>query len=676
MARRRRRNKDTGRGGPGRRAKRPDNSSKELEVALQMQRAGLLDQAKSVYEEVLAKSPRNPKALYLLGTILFHKNDPRGAEPCFRKVVRLQPDSASAHNNLGQVLEKLGRLDDAVECYRRADKIEPESAKTINNLGHVWQAMGRIDEAAGCFTKVLKIEPGNARALLDLGSVHQRLDRLEEARDCFQQALDLEPENAAPLYAMAILYEEQSLSDKAMEYYRRALELSPGSDKIRNNLGILRRYLPVGADELASRGSDAEAKPDDAGVLLRYGTLLLRSGDVDGAASVFEKAAKKDAGNAEARYYIGAALARLGRRRQAAREYKAALEINSGEVFAAAALASMEAAATDEDRAKSGKRVALHLGQKFHYNILRPVFDALRELGHTVIITPHVSAVVDFRPDVVVVAESQSALLRGRLPDALFVWVRHGLISKNTTTYAARICDFACLTSDESKAWYISRGGRPRKDFWITGYPQMDPLFSAAELPLDLDLGAGRKTVLYAPTWTGGLSSAPMLGERVGELIRGERDDLTIIIKPHPATAVHNPGWLKAWRQLAGDDPNMFLIEDTAADIMPYLKAADVLVSDASSVIFQYLATDRPIVLISNPDRFGVSHFDPGGIEWQRREVGIEVEDVAHLAAAVNDALERPGARSRQRARCREDLFGECTDGRAAKRIAHKITEL
>jgi CDP-glycerol glycerophosphotransferase (TagB/SpsB family) len=141
-------------------------------------------------------------------------------------------------------------------------------------------------------------------------------------------------------------------------------------------------------------------------------------------------------------------------------------------------------------------------------------------------------------------------------------------------------------------------------------------------------------------------------------------------------TADHHPEWLATWRALADADPDVHLIDDRAADVMPYLKAADVLVSDASSVIFEYLALDRPIVLITNPERHGVAHFDPNGIEWRWRDVGTEVHDVAELPAAVSAALANPAFRADRRAHYRQQLFGDYADGRAAERIAQKIAEL
>jgi CDP-glycerol glycerophosphotransferase (TagB/SpsB family) len=93
-------------------------------------------------------------------------------------------------------------------------------------------------------------------------------------------------------------------------------------------------------------------------------------------------------------------------------------------------------------------------------------------------------------------------------------------------------------------------------------------------------------------------------------------------------------------------------------------------------VIFEYLALDRPIVLVTNPERRSVAHFDPNGIEWRWRDVGTEVHDVAELPAAVSAALDNPAFRADRRAHYRQQLFGDYADGRAAERIAQKITEL
>ena len=410
-------------------------------------------------------------------------------------------------------------------------------------------------------------------------------------------------------------------------------------------------------------------------VKVELASLLWQKGALDQAADLLDAVRADDGSDESTNYWLGLVHQSRNDPARARQCFERALALYPNDVHTEAALANLTAAETSQ-REPGGKRVALHINQRYHYRILKPVFDALRTEGHFCCFTPHVSELIAFRPDIVVVAEAQAPYLRDRLPQTLFVWVRHGLISKNTTMHAARIADFACLTSEASRDWYIQHGGRPRRDFWITGYPQMDILFQPGEPPLGIELEPDRKVVLYAPTWTPGLSSAAMLGDRVADLICGQRKDVTLLIKPHPVTVNHRPEWLETWRTIAASHEDTYIFDDSAADIMPLLKRADVLVSDASSVIFQYLAVNRPLVLISNPDRFQVSHYDPRGIEWRWRDVGREIHDPKELASAVNDALEDPTLGEETRARYCRELFGRYTDGRSGERIARNIKEL
>ncbi len=76
------------------------------------------------------------------------------------------------------------------------------------------------------------------------------------------------------------------------------------------------------------------------------------------------------------------------------------------------------------------------------------------------------------------------------------------------------------------------------------------------------------------------------------------------------------------------------LAED--ADISPYLAVADVLVTDHSSVGFEYMLLDRPIVVIDSPELIVRARVNP--------------EKVAQLQGAAfvaRDRFDVPRARSR-----------------------------
>jgi CDP-glycerol glycerophosphotransferase (TagB/SpsB family) len=322
-------------------------------------------------------------------------------------------------------------------------------------------------------------------------------------------------------------------------------------------------------------------------------------------------------------------------------------------------------------------RVGIYYRHNFHQAIFQSTISAL-QVDHQCLATSDTGELTRFRPHVIVAAEDLTYLhLRAHLPFSRFVHTRHGLANKGIPARSFRAADYVCVTSEFVRDEFLAQGIQPRREYWVTGYIQMDNLFSA---PRPLQIPAGKKVVLYAPTWHHGLSSLPMLHSRVAELLHGGRSDTFVVIKPHPLVQEgQDPSlapWMQTLREVCRTYPNTLLIEDRGEDVMPWLKAADVLVTDASSVQLEYLALNRPLVLIDNPDRFTSLHFDPKGLEWVWRDMGDAQTDVDKLPAAIATALDHPQERAAQRAVYRERLFGNLVDGRSGERLAGHISQL
>lgn len=323
-------------------------------------------------------------------------------------------------------------------------------------------------------------------------------------------------------------------------------------------------------------------------------------------------------------------------------------------------------------------RVAFFAALRFHAPILAPVRDALGGRAETLLAGDR-RAIVAFAPHVVVMAASPHLeYFRHHLPGAFIVNVRHGLIGKQglrrlPKRASARRFDAVCIGDPLRKLHYERAGARPDM-FWDTGYPQMDPLFRR-DPPPALPLDPARPTLLYAPTWNLGLSSAAMLGERLVDLVRAQAPDLNVIIKPHPVIGDWRPRWMAGWTRLAAAHRGVHLVEETHADVVPYLLASDVLLSDASSVVFEFLALDRPIVLVTNPRHRADPAWLDDDIVWRWRDLGHEIGDAGELPAAVAAALGDPGARGERRRSYAQTLFGRFTDGGNAARAAEHILD-
>ena len=111
-----------------------------------------------------------------------------------------------------------------------------------------------------------------------------------------------------------------------------------------------------------------------------------------------------------------------------------------------------------------------------------------------------------------------------------------------------------------------------------------------------------KKVVLYAPTFSKKLTSLEDCFDTIKHLI--ETRDWHWLIKFHPLTDIH---WVKQYKSLLGN--NVEFVESQS--ILPLLKAADVLLSDTSSVIGEFSLLEKPVVTLNNsepePHLFNVS---------------------------------------------------------------------
>jgi CDP-glycerol glycerophosphotransferase (TagB/SpsB family) len=125
-----------------------------------------------------------------------------------------------------------------------------------------------------------------------------------------------------------------------------------------------------------------------------------------------------------------------------------------------------------------------------------------------------------------------------------------------------------------------------------TGWPKLDPLFVNPEAPEDdLRPADGRPVCMYAATFTEGLSSARALYREIArEVASGERYWLLTL---HPKC---DEEIVARYRALAG--PNARYLE--AIDVVRMMRAADILLSDTSSVVSEFVVQGKPVVTFRN----------------------------------------------------------------------------
>jgi len=150
-----------------------------------------------------------------------------------------------------------------------------------------------------------------------------------------------------------------------------------------------------------------------------------------------------------------------------------------------------------------------------------------------------------------------------------------------------------------------------RDQLKLIGYPKSDILFSPdKDLIIEktknrfcLDLPY-KKTILYAPSFNF-FSSSPLdssFDKSIFSIITmAQKLEMNLIIKTHPQIHINSNKeiYFKA-QQLSKKIKNVFWIDKDVEDITPLYLFSDVLVSDASSVLNEFMLTDKPSIQLTN----------------------------------------------------------------------------
>jgi tetratricopeptide (TPR) repeat protein len=154
---------------------------------------GAFSDAVAIYQDCLARAPRNPEALHNLGSALTKLGLLGDAEEYVRQAIKSRPDFAEAHCTLGIVLHAKGENAESEIWLRRALKLNPNYLEARIHHGVSLLALGRLQEARARFAKVLKVSPRNANCIFLLGQIARMEGKFAEAEALYKQALDINP---------------------------------------------------------------------------------------------------------------------------------------------------------------------------------------------------------------------------------------------------------------------------------------------------------------------------------------------------------------------------------------------------------------------------------------------------------------------------------------------------
>lgn len=260
----------------------------------------------------------------------------------------------------------------------------------------------------------------------------------------------------------------------------------------------------------------------------------------------------------------------------------------------------------------------------------------------------------------------------------------HGLGGDNIVGCKSReryleTCDLACVTSEHYQTDY-AKAVTDKSKVIITGYARTDSLVSGSydlsEISKAAKIPVNRKNILYAPTW--GYEELLFTNDKTPEDafrtidILCKEQNCNFIIRPHiDCLSVI----LQRLEKIANSHENIYYrpmkIYPDGNDL---LHLTDVLITDWSSINFDFLLLNKPIVYLDiSPPTHG---------SWQLEEEragGYHCSTTKKLISVLAESLKQPNLFQTERDALIEKLYGnnaKYADGNATERCVRQILKL
>ena len=158
-----------------------------------------------------------------------------------------------------------------------------------------------------------------------------------------------------------------------------------------------------------------------------------------------------------------------------------------------------------------------------------------------------------------------------------------------------------------------------------TGWPKIDYILNYPKTDVEkIGLPAMKKIILYAPTFSTKHESASVLLDTIPNIIN---DDEFWLFKFHE---LMDKKWISRLENM--DSSKIRVLGNT--EITPYFYVSDVLISDTSSVIYEFMVLDKPIITFRTQGR---------------EDKALNITEPNELRKALDRCLTRPGEFSESR---------------------------
>jgi len=250
------------------------------------------------------------------------------------------------------------------------------------------------------------------------------------------------------------------------------------------------------------------------------------------------------------------------------------------------------------------------------------------------------------------------------------IQIFHGVSFRNKAIRPENMaCDHYFVIGPYMLSRFVGSGLMQETDSRViqVGFMKTDALVNGTlerkSILRSMGFDGSRPVVLYAPTGARENSLETIGEDAIRKLVATDKYDL--LIKPHDHPKNKEIDWAEYLQRYEGEHCH---VVPPREDVIPMLFIADLLISDASSVVNEYTLLDRPIVFLDTPElleQARAARHSMLDLSSFGRTGGVVAGSATEVPGIVAQSLADPGQLSSERRRIADSLFfnkGNATD--------------
>lgn len=232
-----------------------------LKTAFVHHQSGQLQEAQSLYEEILQRDPGQFDALQLFGVLFAQKGEQEKALGLFDRALLIDASRDALHRNRAKALFDLERWKEAAESYQNYLQFQPDDVEALTAMGECNFTLGHYEAARSAFQKAIEVNPQHLRAITALAFLHEQTGDFALSARFFGEALALQPESPEISTHRAFILTKLGRFEEASHLIEKSLALNPDLAKTHAVRGIVEYGLGRTEEALRSFDKALEINP-------------------------------------------------------------------------------------------------------------------------------------------------------------------------------------------------------------------------------------------------------------------------------------------------------------------------------------------------------------------------------------------------------------------------------